>query len=58
MMKILFDNNIWISFLIGKRLNTLMSVFSHPDVTVCYCDELEQEFLSVACRPKIRKYAF
>ena len=55
-MKVLFDNNIWISFLIGKRLNTLLDVFGRPDITVCYCDELEREFLDVARRPKIQKY--
>ena len=27
-MRIIFDNNIWISFLIGKRLSALRSVFS------------------------------
>ena len=56
MIRVLFDNNIWISFLIGKRLNTLLDVFSRPDVVVCYCDELEQEFLNVAHRPKILRY--
>ena len=55
-MKVLFDNNIWISFLIGKRLNTLLDVFCRPDVAVCYCDELEREFLDVAHRPKIQRY--
>ena len=56
MIRVLFDNNIWISFLIGKRLNTLLDVFGRPDVVVCYCDELEQEFLNVAHRPKILRY--
>jgi len=56
MTRVLFDNNIWISFLIGKRLNTLFDVFGRPDIIVCYCDELEREFLSVAHRPKIQHY--
>ena len=56
MIRVLFDNNIWISFLIGKQLNTLLDVFGRPDVVVCYCDELEQEFLNVAHRPKILRY--
>ena len=55
-MRIIFDNNIWISFLIGKRLSSLRSVFVRDDVEVYYCDELEQEFLDVAHRPKIQKY--
>lgn len=55
-MRIIFDNNIWISFLIGKRLSELRPVFSRTDVEIFYCDELEQEFLDVAHRPKIQKY--
>ncbi len=55
-MKIIFDNNIWISFLIGKRLSTLRSLFGRDDVEVYYCDELEQEFLDVSHRTKIQKY--
>lgn len=55
-MKIIFDNNIWISFLIGKRLAALRSVFSRLDVEIYYCDELEEEYLDVAHRPKILKY--
>lgn len=55
-MKIIFDNNIWISFLIGKRLADLRPVFSRTDVELYYCDELECGFLDVAHRPKIQKY--
>ena len=55
-MRIIFDNNIWISFLIGKRLSELRPVFSRTDVEIYYCDELEREFLDVAHRPKIQKY--
>ena len=55
-MRIIFDNNIWISFLIGKRLAELRPVFSRTDVEIYYCDELESEFLEVAHRPKIQKY--
>ena len=55
-MRIVFDNNIWISFLIGRRLSALRSVFEREDLEIYYCDELEQEFLDVAYRPKIQKY--
>ena len=55
-MSIIFDNNIWISFLIGKRLAALRPAFSRADVEIYYCDELEKEFLDVAHRPKILKY--
>ena len=55
-MRIIFDNNIWISFLIGKRLAELRPVFSRSDIEIFYCNELEREFLDVAHRPKIIKY--
>lgn len=55
-MRIIFDNNIWISFLIGKRLADLRSAFTRQDVEIYFCDELEHEFLDVARRPKIQKY--
>ena len=55
-MKIVFGNNIWISFLIGKRLAALRFVFSRLDVEIYYCDALEREYLDVAHRPKIMRY--
>ncbi len=55
-MRIIFDTNIWISFLIGKELSQLESILRDPKIKVCYCHELEQEFLEVAHRVKIRKY--
>ena len=55
-MRIIFDNNIWISFLIGKRLASLRPAFFRKDIELYYCDELEREFLDVAHRPKIQKY--
>ena len=55
-MKIIFDNNIWISFLIGKRLAELRQAFVRDDVEVYYCVELEREFLDVSHRPKILRY--
>lgn len=55
-MRIIFDTNIWISFLIGKKLSQLESILRDPKIIVCYCHELEQEFLEVAHRVKIREY--
>ena len=39
-MRIVFDNNIWISFLIGKRLAALRQAFIRNDIEVYYCNEL------------------
>ena len=33
-MKVLFDSNLWISFMIGKRLSSLADVLCHHDIEV------------------------
>ena len=55
-MRIVFDTNIWVSFLIGKKLLALQSFFERSDIEICYCAELEREFLDVSHREKIVKY--
>lgn len=55
-MRIVLDTNIWVSFLIGKKLVALHSLFERPDIEICYCTELEREFLEVSHREKIVKY--
>jgi putative PIN family toxin of toxin-antitoxin system len=56
MMKIIVDNNIWISFLIGKRLSSLKLLLCNNSCDIYICDELIQEFFDVVNRPKIQKY--
>ncbi len=55
-MKIIVDTNLWISFLIGKRLSLLKKLLTNPNITVYVCDELIREFKDVSQREKIRKY--
>lgn len=55
-MKIIVDTNIWISFLIGKKLSLLKKILTNRDITVYVCAELIQEFKDVSQRKKIRKY--
>lgn len=33
-MKVIFDSNLWISFMIGKRLSSLAEVLCRHDVEV------------------------
>jgi len=54
-MKIVVDANLWISFLIGKRLKSLRKLCLNKDISVFYCDEIIEEFLDVSNRPKIKK---
>lgn len=55
-MKLIIDTNLWISFLIGKRLKQMQYLFLRDDIQVYMCDELLNEVLEVANRPKLSKY--
>ena len=55
-MKIIIDTNLWISFLIGKKLSIMRSLFTNPAIEIYVCDELLNEFSDVSSRLKIRKY--
>ena len=55
-MKIILDTNLWISFVIGKKLSVMRALFTNPKISVYVCDELLDEFARVSSRWKIRKY--
>ena len=55
-MKVIIDTNLWISFLIGKRLKQMQLLLYRSDVKVFVCEELVNEILEVAKRPKLSKY--
>jgi putative PIN family toxin of toxin-antitoxin system len=55
-MNIIIDTNLWISFLIGKRLSVLKSLLTNPDLTFFVCDKLLEEFQHISSKQKIRKY--
>ena len=54
-MKILFDTNLWISFMIGKRLSSLADVLCRHDVEVYICEQELDEIRRVIARPKFDK---
>ena len=54
-MKILFDTNLWISFMIGKHLSTLFEVLIRRDVQVYISEQLLDEIRTVISRPKFDK---
>jgi len=54
--KLIIDTNIWISFLISKRLRKLDSLFNNDKITFVFSNELISEFIEVAARPKFKKY--
>ena len=53
-MKVILDTNIWISFLLGKRLSILREIVDIEEVDIYVSDELLAELRSVAFRPKFQ----
>ena len=51
-MKVLFDTNLWISFMIGRRLSSLADVLNRQDVEVYVSEQLLDEIRTVISRPK------
>lgn len=55
-IKVIFDTNVWISFLIGKRLSFLKDLIVSEQITIVFCDQLLNEIEDVTSRPKLKKY--
>ena len=54
--RVIIDTNLWISFLITKDLSKLDKILSDKLATLLYSQELIDEFIDVAQRPKFRRY--
>lgn len=54
--RVIIDTNLWISFLITKDLKTLDNKVKTGKIKIIFGLELIEEFLSVASRPKFKKY--
>ena len=54
--KVIFDTNVWISFLIGKRLKILKKYISSGNITIVINGQLMQEIKEVTSREKLKKY--
>lgn len=54
--KVILDTNLWISFLISKRLNFIDDLLVNRKIILIFSDELIEEFLTVAQRPKFTRY--
>ena len=54
-MKIMFDTNLWISFMIGRRLSSMREVLYRHDVEVYVSEQLLDEIRTVIERPKFDK---
>jgi len=54
--KVILDTNLWISFLISRKLNILDDLIEKKKIKLIFSDELIEEFLIVAKRPKFSKF--
>lgn len=55
-IKIILDTNLWISFLITNKLKQLDDLISNKKIRLIFSNELLEEFIDVANRPKFKKY--
>ncbi|MEX2565880.1 MAG: putative toxin-antitoxin system toxin component, PIN family [Cyclobacteriaceae bacterium] len=53
--KIILDTNIWISYIIGRKLDEIAKLILAQDLIVYSCKELEEELKEVLSRDKFRK---
>jgi len=55
-IKVIFDTNVWISFLIGKRLSKIKRRISDRSITIITTEQLLTEIKTVTNREKLKKY--
>lgn len=56
MKRIIIDTNLWISFLITKDYSKLDEILFEKKAILIFSQELLDEFLEVAKRPKFRRF--
>ena len=55
-IKVIFDTNVWVSFLIGKRLGIIREYISNEYIKIITTTQLIREIKIVTTRPKLKKY--
>ena len=55
-IKVIFDTNVWISFLIGKRLSFIKNYISSGQITIITTEQLLKEIKEVTGRERLKKY--
>ncbi|MFN8304472.1 MAG: putative toxin-antitoxin system toxin component, PIN family [Saprospiraceae bacterium] len=55
-MRLVFDNNIWISFAIGNHMKDIPAILLRPDIELFACRELIEEFERVCQYEKIKHH--
>lgn len=55
-IKVIFDTNVWISFLIGKKLASMKKFIESEKIKIITTEQLIAELKEVTGREKLRKY--
>jgi hypothetical protein len=55
-VRIILDTNLWISFLISKRLKRIDTLFNEDRLILIFSEELLEEVIEVTARKKFEKY--
>lgn len=55
-VRVIFDTNVWISFLIGKRLSRIKNFISNGKIIIIITPQLLNEIELVTTREKLKKY--
>jgi uncharacterized protein len=56
MYRVIFDTNIWISFLIGKQFASMKELLVNAAIQPIFSDRLLDEILTTTQKPKLQKY--
>jgi uncharacterized protein len=56
MYRVIFDTNIWISFLIGKQFASMKELLVMAAIQPIFSDQLLHELLTTTQKPKLQKY--
>ena len=54
--KVILDTNLWISFLISKKFKDIDNLIDKRKLILIFSQESIEEFLTVAKRPKFKRY--
>ena len=55
-IKVIFDTNVWISFLIGKRLSFIKNHISSGQISIVTTEQLLKEIMEVTSLERLKKY--
>jgi uncharacterized protein len=55
-IRVIFDTNVWISFLIGKRISFIKKYIANSQIIVIVTKQLLHEITDVTGRDKLKKY--